>query len=125
MTTVSETLYKAADLIERRGWTRGFWNTDKDDAPLCLEGGIAAAMGVVLEDEAGRIIESDYDSLLACPAYQAVRSYLGDRLRPNSSLFTWNDSPARKSTDVIETLRAAAVIEAARESEAAKVGASA
>jgi hypothetical protein len=129
--TVSETLNLAADLIEERGWrTGGGWYGTSETGPLCLEGGIQAAMGVA-EGPGYR-----------CPAWQAVADYLG----LDSGLWQWNDklkfklddcgNPTRFHGDslpaamehgkqrVIATLRAVAVIEAAREDAAllAEVG---
>lgn len=78
----SEILNKAADLIEERGWV----GIDRDlggdlwgggassDAPVCIEGGIVAAMGwdyEALGDIAG--------DLNACPAYVAVQEHLNTR----------------------------------------------
>jgi hypothetical protein len=122
----SEVLYKAADLIEERGWTEGVGWRHEDGGPLCLEGGILAAIG-------GSFDKGDH---YGCPAYEAVRAYLG------GPPFMWNDDLANRrvsaaiaagecrmenltevraeakewaKNEVIATLRAAAVIEAAKE----------
>lgn len=118
----SDVLNRAADLIEERGWTHGDgWEGTAELGPLCVEGGIQAAMGVS--------VGPGY----RCPAYHAVRAYLGVE-----ALFIWNDhlpfyseetgewlptsqfaeAKARAPKRVIEVLRACAVIEASRERQA-------
>lgn len=119
----SEILNKAADLIEERGWATGgdSWYFGDDDQPLCIEGGIMAALGLVF-GAANEGEPASTDQLYACPAYQAVHEYLG--LRPGQSLYQWNDSwdlndgtvrQHRTKEEVIETLRTVAVLEAAKE----------
>lgn len=118
-TPTSEVLYRAADLIEERGWQKGGdgWVGGASD-PLCLEGGIQAAAGI-----------SDNFLVDRCPAYRAVFDYLGAeactlRYKEYTSrirLYVWNDASARTADEVIATLRAAAVIEAAKENTPAYV----
>lgn len=124
----SEVLYRAADLIEERGWGQGSWSRKPGD-PLCIEGAILVASG--LDDVA--------DGPVYCPASLAVRSYLGGKAPFiwNDALFfdrhlalihetpgSWEDAisealeqqaRAEGQAKVIAVLRAAAVIEAARE----------
>jgi len=115
MTTTSEVLNRAADLIEERGWATGVtgWRVG---GRLCLEGGIIAAIGGATA--------ADQPLAWACPAYAAVGDYLG---RPALSvcgdreLWKWNDRPERTASEVVEVLRACAVIEASRERETAEV----
>jgi hypothetical protein len=127
----SDTLNLAADLIEQRGWTKGQGWNDSTNRPLCLEGGIMAALGWSFGS-------ADYDplELWDCPAYRAVQAYLNfshDKAlasprhhypSPVDPLWRWNDFSSAAS-EVIEVLRAAAVVEAARETEAAPVEVSA
>lgn len=106
----SEILNKAADLIEERGWGQGSetWN-NHNGAGLCLEGGILAATGMKLTD--------DFE---ACPAYRAVWAHLENDDRWGAyrgSLYNWNDAPGRTAEEVIEVLRATALIEAAKEDQ--------
>lgn len=122
----SEVLNRAADLIEERGWTKGRGWVD-DGGPLCLEGGIAAALGV------------EFTVAWRCPAYAAVREYLAPRT--DKAPFIWNDrlaydyineaisrregwrdmaattaeGEAYAKGEVIAVLRAAALVEAAKE----------
>lgn len=112
----SEVLNLAADLIEERGWTRGGgadgegWHpTPGSTTPLCLEGAIRAASGM--------------DDKHNCPAWLVVSRYLRGRpdaipspiLADGVIVFGWNDRPHRTQAEVVEVLRATAVIEAARE----------
>jgi hypothetical protein len=119
MTTVatSEILNRAADLIEERGWAGR--EVDAHEAwgeyggPMCIEGGIMAAAGLRYNWEAPD-----------CPAYKAVLHYLqGDNRWGmfRDRLYSWNDVSTRTADEVIEVLRAVAVIEAAREDERAEV----
>jgi hypothetical protein len=56
--------------------------------------------------------------VLRCPAYNAVRDHLQwDRSLGKSYLFQWNDEPGRTASEVIEVLRATALIESAREEQ--------
>ena len=108
-------LHRAADLIEERGWTQATAGDPGADpwgggsgsaAPVCIEGGILAALGV---DTEGDLPPLDF---IHCTAYKAVQTYLG---LPDSELvFHWNDETGRTASEVIETLRAAAAIEQAR-----------
>jgi hypothetical protein len=107
----SEVLNRAADLIEERGWTtgEGWPEADPEVTALCLEGGIMAAQGMTLSNQAG---------LFTCPAYRAVRDYLDWQPKIGQTyLFQWNDRPNRTAAEVIEVLRACALIEQAREEQ--------
>lgn len=108
----SEVLNTAADLIESRGWVQGTSGWDKGAGGLCLEGGILAAMGL------DRANVADFGVWIDCPARHAVRSYLDD-----PAPYDWNDEPGRTASEVVEVLRACAVIEASRERESAEVSA--
>jgi hypothetical protein len=97
--TVSETLYRAADLIEERGW-----------------GGLAP--GVVYESSycAGNAI------FASGPNWAAAQAVLIEHIGGKSigDIWRWNDSPERTKAEVIEALRAAAVIAASRETAAVR-----
>lgn len=124
---VSEILHKSADILESRPWIRGNgWDWEHDGRPVCLEGGIAAAMGVHLLQPhpiGTRFDQEQYDRFQACPAYQAVKEYLGDERIPESGagrrqgryLYTYNDAVALDKDEVVAVLRAAAEVEAAKE----------
>lgn len=121
----SEVLNLAADLIEQRGWGKGAGSWGHEDSePLCLEGGIYAAMGA-------DFVTTPRDEFTACPAYQAVMAHVGPArttyrdLTGNETTELWifNDTYGRTASEVIEVLRATAVIEAARESSWAEVSA--
>jgi hypothetical protein len=109
----SEVLDLAADKIQERGWVTIRDCDDFQDpwkgsgTGLCLEGGIMAAAGVV-----------DSHEVLACPAYEAVWDYLTTDNRwgvRRNRLYDWNDTPGRTADEVIEVLRAAAMVERAKE----------
>jgi hypothetical protein len=111
----SETLNRAADLIEERGWAKGAsaWGERDETAPICLEGGMVAALGADISDP------DLYTEFQECPACRAMSSYLGNP----SYLYDFNDAEDRTASEVIEVLRACAVIEASRERESAEVSA--
>jgi hypothetical protein len=105
----------------------------EEGGPLCLEGGILAAIG-------GSFLHGDH---YTCPAYRAVSAYLRDRT--DRTPWSWNDHLAHQrvlaaiqrgeydlevvrpeaeawaKSQVIEVLRACALIEASREREPALV----
>lgn len=112
----SEVLNRAADLIQGHGWGVGADSFKAGDSGLCLEGGIMAALGHEL-----------HSTLPSCPAYKAVAAHLN--LKPGNRLYNWNDATrgyeadSRTAEEVIEVLRATAVIEAAREDARVEVSA--
>lgn len=114
----SEVLNRAADLIEERGWGQGAetWaHRAEITGPLCLEGGVMAAAGV-----------AHWQLYTECPAFRAVAVYLDRTPMPKSrdaadQVWYWNDQRDRTAAEVIEVLRACAVIEAAKEQETAPV----
>jgi hypothetical protein len=122
----SEVLNKAADQIQERGWKSGAgWvvtrgsEASPDDAPLCLEGGIMAALGMrITVPEGDDVTDEHFEPLWKCPAYLAVQRYIDT---DDPRLYYWNDRPHRTADEVIAALRATAVIEAAREQEYAEV----
>lgn len=116
-------LDRAADLIEERGWTTGNKGWTDTDGPRCLEGAIATAAGLTLlgaEYSPGVQLFSAV-ALSACPASMVVRDYLGEDAIKSaftegaSGLWCWNDARGRTATEVIAVLRAAALIERAKE----------
>lgn len=112
----SEVLDLAADLIEQRGWAKGTgWNEtgEREGAPLCLEGGIQAAMGLHTQPYADDPSEQWLADMKACPAYQAVKDYLNHP----GTLYVWNDALGRTKDEVIAVLRGAAAVERVNESE--------
>jgi hypothetical protein len=118
MERTSEVLNRAADLIEERGWAQGpAWDWYGDGSALCLEGAIGIAAGIPTES-------TTWQPHNECPAGVAVREYLGlaavapypRTVRDGSQpLWTWNDEATRTAAEVIEVLRAAALIEQAKE----------
>lgn len=120
----SEVLNLTADILERDGWMQddGWWPA-YEGAPVCLEGGMVAALGF---GPGARPV------LRQCEAYAAVKSYLdldnlglpclcGDKtctVDIPQELYVWNDMPGRTQAEVIGVLRATALIEAAKENAA-------
>lgn len=110
----SEVLNKAADLIEERGWGQGPRTWTTEGAELCLEGAIAAAMGKNA-NRSPRFENGIWpEDIQTCPAGAAVRDHLE---WTHAYLCMWNDKTERTADEVIEVLRACAVIEAAREEQ--------
>ncbi|MGD9753305.1 MAG: hypothetical protein AB7W59_20110 [Acidimicrobiia bacterium] len=117
----SDVLNTAADLLEERGWTQvQGWGWEKGLSNLCLEGGILIASGIDMHTT------TVFRDLNTCPAATAVREYLtlepmdpnwhsGDP-RETGPLWCWNDAIGRTAEQVIATLRATALMVAARES---------
>lgn len=111
----SEVLDTAADQIQKRGWIAGQGWNDRDGDPLCLEGGIMAAMD--LRRGWGR---HNYPLLAVeqCPAYRAVQEYLGlEPHTPRGNLWWWNDVEATSGDEVVAVLRGAAEKERIKEAE--------
>lgn len=116
MTATSEVLNLAADLIQQRGWGTGPASMVGANG-LCIMGAInAATIGRTPGDEG-------YELADTCPAGQAVHAYLDTADLEMDSLWQWNDTSATDAAEVIEVLRAVAVIEAARESAPVEVSA--
>jgi hypothetical protein len=87
----SEVLNRAADLIEKRGW----WSPTSKGA-LCANNAISEAA------------DSPYAA-----AHEAFKNHIGGRVI--TDIWDWNDAPDRTADEVIATLRACALIEAAKE----------
>lgn len=124
----SEVLDKAADLVQEQGWWQspnGWPRAARQPAGLCLEGGIMAALGVTFDSD------PSLEEFTACPAYRAVQSYLGlsheldEDGQAVEPLWRWNDDLTRKAAEVIEVLRAAAMVERTREAVEQRVAVSA
>ena len=121
----SEVLNTAADLIERYGWVQidptvaNPWGGN--GAPMCLEGGILAAMG--LEPSANGLGDEANEQLVSCPAYKAVQEYLGLETKADitNRLYRFNDAEGRTAREVIEVLRATALLESAKENNNVEV----
>lgn len=111
----SEVLNKAADLIEERGWGSG-------PASMYGQAGICV-MGAIRLADSGEV-DGDYCAAHLCGAGQAVYAYLTEKGYddpvPSDLLWVWNDDRS-DAAEVIEVLRATAVIEAAREEAAERV----
>lgn len=107
-------LNAAADAIERYGWASGTgWPADPTPGscpgPLCLEGSLMHVLGMV--NVTRWSLDGNDDHLVRSREYRAMQRYLGCE-----TIYHWNDAPARTAAQVVAALRAAAVIETARES---------
>lgn len=118
--TTSEVLDLAADMIQRHGWAKGpsAWADAYGDG-LCLEGAIAAAMGVKVSPGGKGMAP-----VVHCAAYVAVEDFLdsalvdeGEAVPNRQPLWWWNDKVAETSEDVIAILRATAAVQRAYETE--------
>lgn len=108
---VSEVLDLAADLIEERGWITGSAGWRVQSGGLCIEGAMAAAMGLRIDAEHDPN-EVELSQLHACPAYAAVMNYLGDiEGKLPISLWYWNDHIAGNRDYVVSVLRGAAAFQ--------------
>jgi len=110
----SEVLDLAADKIQEHGWGQGVESWAGGGGGLCLEGGIAAAMGLSIDPMRGHGL----GELTLCPAYIAVHEYLAEALADAEyqEPWFWNDRIAESVEDVIAVLRSAAAIERVKES---------
>jgi hypothetical protein len=95
---VSQVLNEAADDIQRDGW----WSDYHGDDGQCAANAISKACD-----------RFDLGIRRACQA--ALIAHLGGTALPD--IWRWNDHPDRTAAEVIEVLRACAVIEQAREEQ--------
>ena len=104
----SDQLDLAADEIQRRGWTKGTSGWRIGDGPVCIEGAIVAVVG--------ENTEFPLSSVERCPAYAAVREFIG--MTEGERLWMYNDHIASSAEEVVAVLRAAAAVERAKEAVA-------
>lgn len=122
MSAVSEVLNESADIIERQGWSQRN-GMAPGEGPKCLMGALGQAMDAPVRDaflEEGQLY--CYGAVEDGLATQALVEHIGKKNVGGPYLFFWNDEEGRTAEDVIGVLRAAAVIEEARESQRAPVG---
>lgn len=103
----SDVLYGAADHLDVFGHCKNRLHGDGDPqaAPACAVGALRVSAGVASSNVW-------LSSVPMARAYGALARYVGW-----DSVADWNNDEGRTAEEVIATLRAAAVIEAARESE--------
>lgn len=106
--TEADILEAAADRIERDGWTTGNKGMLACEGPKCIEGAIAAEIGIVGRSSYFGDLY-DYNELEGTSVWAALKSYL--HRRP----FLWNDDSRRTKEEVVAALRGAAA--EARETE--------
>ncbi len=123
MSAVSEVLHEAADIIERQGWER-CGGMEPGTGPRCLMGAIGQAIDAPVLDMRPIFNKHcySYAAVERHPAHAAVAEHIDDAVASAWGIFHWNDAKDRTAEDVIGVLRAAAVIEEARESERVLVG---
>lgn len=114
----SEVLDKAADLLEEKGWQRGFGWWDQGHG-LCVEGAIAAAIDFKPNPGTESRSTAISRAVNACPAGVAVHDYLtvrGEMPDPEGPLWKWNDDHGDRQS-VIAALRGAAAAERDKENQ--------
>jgi len=116
LSATSEVLNKAADIIEHQGWRQNK-GMCPNLGPKCIMGGIGQAIEAPYNDFDELGVSYSYGVVEKSGAYQAVLEHIGEENVGGPWLYVWNDHPARTAEDVIGALRAAAVIESAREAE--------
>jgi hypothetical protein len=99
----SEVLYGAADHIAVFGHHKG---SGAEDSGLPLTQSAVCTLGALT------VVEINNEGAPYIAARDALRTHLG------GNIVAWNDAPERTAAEVIATLRAAAVIEAAKEQAA-------
>ena len=104
---IAEACDAAADLLEGH-WIQGTWVMTLDDgkAGYCLEGGLAAALGMNanLDDDINA-----KELLHGCPVYDAVYGTICE-MEPDEweAIPSWNDLGSREESEVIDLLRTTA-----------------
>lgn len=105
----SESLNKAADLLESEGWTQGAWH---DEDGYCAIG----AIDEVMINEWGKTDKEDYalwNSLhqTKLATRRQFREYVG------MGIAWWNDNVAQSKEEVVAAMRAAALVAEAKTPE--------
>lgn len=134
MNSTAQVLDYAADLLELRGWQTGVggWGCAfRPEGALCVEGALGAALG--LEPHPTWGYTNHMRAINESPAGVALREFLGDALTnarqdytasgrqaaelddDEPLLYEWNDRRGRTQIEVVEALRATAIIAGARE----------
>lgn len=88
--TVSETLERAAEILEHDGWCQGRYVSE--DGSRCLMGALWRAA-------------YDGGGAYTLPEEESLRKFLGVGYR---RLSQWNDAPGRTAKEVVAALRACA-----------------
>lgn len=107
----SELLDKAADVIERNGWTNHEWFTSAPgkrqyESPVDAWGAINVARGYAPDNP----LSGSVDAARALALHVGLAD-TGDRLWPSWELGAWNDAPGRTAEEVVRALRTAAASE--------------
>lgn len=118
MSAVSEVLHQAADIIERQGWEQ-WGGMEPGEGPKCLMGAIGQVIDAKVMDLRPMFDKTcySYAQVERHPAHAAVVEHIGEEHTSPWGAHQWNDIEGRTAEDVIGVLRAAAVIEEARESQ--------
>lgn len=106
MSTIYETLNTAADLLQKDGWIQEDYITSNG---RCTLGAIYqmdddARVGEAMRDPDGILAEGFLSKYLTDAGVVAPPFFIG------SHIPSWNDDPGRTEAEVIETLRAAALV---------------
>ena len=116
---IANTCEDAAALLEGK-WTKGAWY-DSQAQTYCVEGALAAALGLDIGDVADN--GKDRERLHDCPVYAAVRQTIIERIIAtcdpeyvdaevraveDDGLPYWNDQDIREEQEVLDVLHATA-----------------
>jgi hypothetical protein len=109
---IADSCEETAAILEGR-WIQGSWYTTDDDGhkTFCLEGGLAAAVGIDYTLLSGGGAENEV--LAQCPVYQAVLKTIHLRATEDEEdwyddLNNWNDQGGRTEQEVLDILHATA-----------------
>lgn len=108
---IAASLEEAADILEGN-WCQSSWiTTDEatDKVYRCVEGGLAAALGLDVHDIEG--VSWERRKLTTCPVYNAVLDTLNAEYEKEyddeggfRELTDWNDDGSREEQDVLDLL---------------------
>lgn len=103
-----ETLFRAAEILEDRGWCQGLLTNDRGEH--CAVGALCVALEQQMRCNYGDLVRSGPLNIFA--AYLPPGS--DDRETGVVKITRWNDNPERTAQEVITALRRAAHQEASR-----------
>lgn len=111
MSELADNLHRAISILDERGWIQTMgWPQKGKTGPVCLEGALAAALGLERDFTGDDMSTKDnefFDTLHGSPEWAAVhREIYGedatsdDMDRTSPKLYQWNDNPNRTPQQV-------------------------